>query len=351
MCGGAGGNNKAAKRPRRRRDAHSKPCQSEFDHAGWKARNRWRRGEPLHRHRRTDDGSEMVLEAQREEMFVLRTHDCSIHCDYPSQCLQHLLAAEREGRAAHIRRLAALRTLKAMTEARRTPAPTLPPPPDFAATAADIDFGVFDEDDEADEEGAQAEQEERRRHVDDLRKAQETRRRRSLVKVAQITGVESLGPLQDVSLDPDLSSSGDSYSDSFYDVSSDPHQSSSGDGYRIFHDVSFDSPPSSSEDHHMYYEFPPLLSPTTAAASATAEPAAGAAGPHHRRRQMTATTARRPVDPGAAAGPAAQVHRRPHGGGRATPGRRILRGGGSHSTTGTTAMEDVTMTAVGDEDE
>ncbi|KAK8108303.1 uncharacterized protein PG998_010316 [Apiospora kogelbergensis] len=92
----AGGSKK-----RRRRNKY---CRSEFDYEGWEKWGTWRRGHALgiESTRAEDADSEL---RERESKFIRKTQDCSVHCDYPSQCFHtrirvledELRAVEKEG--------------------------------------------------------------------------------------------------------------------------------------------------------------------------------------------------------------------------------------------------------------
>jgi hypothetical protein len=68
---------------------------SGFDYAGWAAWGRWRRRET-----EVDDTKRAW---NREVKFVLNTHNCFVHCDYPSECHRVRHKATTQGRSGSIR--------------------------------------------------------------------------------------------------------------------------------------------------------------------------------------------------------------------------------------------------------
>ncbi|KAK8133419.1 hypothetical protein PG984_005431 [Apiospora sp. TS-2023a] len=56
-----------------------------FDYEGWEAWGAWRRGHVLKVESTKESDADRELE-ERERKFVKKTHDCFVHCDYPSQC-------------------------------------------------------------------------------------------------------------------------------------------------------------------------------------------------------------------------------------------------------------------------
>ncbi|KAK2606352.1 hypothetical protein QQS21_003283 [Conoideocrella luteorostrata] len=85
-------------------------CAIEFDYVGWKAWMEWRReSEHVAKHDRRPDISEhehtklglgtdatSLDREKRKRCDGQRKHDCSIDCDYPSQCLHQRYAALKE---------------------------------------------------------------------------------------------------------------------------------------------------------------------------------------------------------------------------------------------------------------
>ncbi|KAK8077049.1 hypothetical protein PG996_003219 [Apiospora saccharicola] len=70
---------------KKRRRRSNKYCRSEFDYEGWEAWGAWRRRHVLKVESTQESDAESELE-ERESKFVKKTHDCFVHCDYPSQC-------------------------------------------------------------------------------------------------------------------------------------------------------------------------------------------------------------------------------------------------------------------------
>lgn len=117
--GGGGVLPPSPKRRRRHSSSGGGPCRSEFDYAGWEAWGRWRRGgevEETDDDTVTDDNEGFAEEEKKKklgererkrEMFARGEHDCSVHCDFPSEChnaaylaakqrAEQMMAAERE---------------------------------------------------------------------------------------------------------------------------------------------------------------------------------------------------------------------------------------------------------------
>lgn len=69
----------------KKRRHRNKYCRSEFDYEGWAAWGSWRRGDVLRIESTREADADGELQ-ERERKFVKKTHDCSVHCDYPSQC-------------------------------------------------------------------------------------------------------------------------------------------------------------------------------------------------------------------------------------------------------------------------
>lgn len=88
----------------KKRRRKNKYCRSEFDYEGWEKWGTWRRGHALGiESTRSEDADSELRE--RESKFIRKTQDCSVHCDYPSQCFHtrirvledELRAVEKEG--------------------------------------------------------------------------------------------------------------------------------------------------------------------------------------------------------------------------------------------------------------
>ncbi|KAG8163134.1 hypothetical protein KVR01_007612 [Diaporthe batatas] len=121
---GGNGHTTGGKKSRRR----SGPCKAEFDYTGWKARGAWRRTMLLNNEDQTTSTSTSTsttnvkkkggwgdehraaraagrgdtqmrrFDDRREHLFLRKQHDCSLHCDFPSECHHALFRAQQEGR-------------------------------------------------------------------------------------------------------------------------------------------------------------------------------------------------------------------------------------------------------------
>lgn len=145
------------------------PCKSEFDYAGWAARGAWRRTVLLNAEKPTKarrwrrngqeeaeedleggmlvskrrwiapkemttqwgdehtarnkrkQGSQAAMEfdEKKDAMFLRKRHDCSVHCDFPSQCHHAMFAAQSQGRPVLSRATAVDDAYVVLTRAER----------------------------------------------------------------------------------------------------------------------------------------------------------------------------------------------------------------------------------------
>jgi len=114
------GSSSSSGRPakRRRRSNYEGPCTTEFDYLGWAAWGSWRRerngggdafamfeavfvpdGEggaaEVVWDERAPDHTELV-ERRKRQLYASGAHDCSLHCDFPSECHNSVYSAARE---------------------------------------------------------------------------------------------------------------------------------------------------------------------------------------------------------------------------------------------------------------
>lgn len=114
-----GDSNTTSPQPKGKKRKRGGPCKAEFDYAGWHARGAWRRtvllngGAGCHNtttaapkgnktknwgdEHRASAADEVRFEDKRERLFVRRRHDCSVHCDFPSECHHALFRAQKMG--------------------------------------------------------------------------------------------------------------------------------------------------------------------------------------------------------------------------------------------------------------
>ncbi|KAK7947728.1 uncharacterized protein PG986_008614 [Apiospora aurea] len=79
------GSNSSTSTNGKKRKRRNRYCRSEFDYEGWATWGAWRRGHALRLESAREQDADAVLK-RREQKFLNKTHDCSVHCDFPSQC-------------------------------------------------------------------------------------------------------------------------------------------------------------------------------------------------------------------------------------------------------------------------
>ncbi|KAK8038486.1 hypothetical protein PG993_006897 [Apiospora rasikravindrae] len=97
------GNNSSSSTTNGKKRRHrNRYCRSEFDYEGWEAWGAWRRGHVLRIESTREQDADAELQ-KREQKFLQKTQDCSVHCDFPSQCFHtkiRVLEDERRELAA-----------------------------------------------------------------------------------------------------------------------------------------------------------------------------------------------------------------------------------------------------------